>query len=101
MKISEIMPEKRTNIDSALRKKGFAKAKHKDHDWYYLEIDGKITHIGTKMSTGSGYKTIGDNLLIQMYKQLRMHNISEFRKFVGCKYSYESYIISLKNDDQL
>ena len=27
-----------------------------------LEVDGKITHIGTKMSTGSNYKTIGDNI---------------------------------------
>ena len=95
------MPEKRTNIDSALRKKGFKKLKHKDHDRYNLEVDGKITHIGTKMSTGAGHKTISDNLLIQMYKQLRMHNIDEFRRFVGCKYSYEAYVLALKNDRQL
>lgn len=89
------MPEKRVNIDSALRSKGFIKLKHKDHDRYNLEVDGKITHIGTKMSTGSNYKTIGDNLLIQMYKQLRMNNIAELRRFIGCKYSYNSYLNDL------
>jgi hypothetical protein len=89
------MPEKRTNIDSALRSKGFKKLKNKDHDRYNLEVDGKITHIGTKMSTGSSYKTIGDNLLIQMYKQLRMNNIAELRRFVGCTYSYDAYLNDL------
>ena len=48
------------------------------------------------MSTGSNHKTIGDNLLVQMYKQLKMNNIAEFRKYIECTYSYDSYIKSLK-----
>jgi hypothetical protein len=95
------MSEKRDNIDTALKSKGFQKLKNKDHFRYNLLIDGKITHIGTKMSTGSNYKTIGDNLLIQMYKQLRMNNKEELRKYIGCSYSYDAYVNALRENNQI
>jgi hypothetical protein len=95
------MPEKRDRIEAALESKGFEKMKKKDHFRYNLVIDGKITHIGTKMSTGSNYKTIGDNLLIQMYKQLRMNNKDEFKRFVGCTYSLDAYVNTLRQSNQL
>ena len=95
------MPEKRDSIDAALKSKGFEKLKKKDHNRYNLVIDGKITHIGTKMSTGSNYKIIGDNLLIQMYKQLRMNNKDEFRRYIGCKYSYDAYVENLRKNNQI
>lgn len=95
------MPLKRDAIEAALNKKGFEKLKKKDHDRYNLVIDGRITQIGTKISTGSGYKTIGDNLLIQMYKQLKMNNLAEFKKYIICQYSYNDYIASLRDRNQL
>jgi hypothetical protein len=95
------MPEKRDIIEAALTSKGFAKSKKGDHYRYNLVINGKITHIGTKMSTGSNYKTIADNLLIQMYKQLKMNNKQEFKKFIECKYSLESYVNFLQQSNQL
>jgi len=58
------MPEKRDNIDAALRSKGFERQNNKDHYRYNLVFADKITHIGTKISRGSNHKTIGDNLLI-------------------------------------
>lgn len=92
------MPEKRDNIDAALRSKGFQKSDKKDHFRYNLLIDGKITHIGTKISMGSNYKTIGDNLLIQMYKQLRMSCKEDLKKYIKCTYSYEEYIKYLEEN---
>lgn len=99
--IGRFMPEKRVNIEAALKIKGFQKLKKRDHDRYNLVVDGKITHIGTKMSTGSNYKTIGDNLLIQMYKQLRMNNKEELKRFIGCKYSLEAYLNALRQNNQI
>jgi len=84
-----------------LTSKGFQKLDKKDHYRYNLKIDGKISHIGTKMSMGSNYKTVGDNLLIQMYKQLRMSNLSEFKKYIECKYSYDNYIKYLKEKNKI
>jgi hypothetical protein len=95
------MPEKRINIESALKSKGFKQIKKRDHDKFYLVIDEKISHISTKISTGSNYKTIGDNLLIQMYKQLRMNNKDELKKFIGCKYSLDDYKKSLKANNHI
>jgi len=95
------MPEKRDHIDAALTSKGFNKLKKKDHYRYNLEIDGKISHIGTKMSTGSKHKTIGDNLLIQMYKQLKMKDKDDLKRYIRCSYSYDSYITYLRETDQI
>jgi len=95
------MPEKRDNIDAALRSKGFERQNNKDHYRYNLVFADKITHIGTKISRGSNHKTIGDNLLIQMYKQLRMNNIAELRKYIECKYSYDAYLKSLRERNQI
>jgi hypothetical protein len=95
------MAEKRLTIDSSLTRKGFKKNTQNNHYYYKLIIDGKITNIRTKMSTGSNHKTIGDNLLVQMYKQLKMNNIAEFRKYIECTYSYESYIKSLKEKNYI
>ena len=53
------------------------------------------------MSMGSNYKTVGDNLLIQMYKQLRMSNLGEFKKYIECKYSYDNYIKYLKEKNEI
>ena len=91
------MPEKRLTIDSSLTKKGFIKTTQSSHYYYKFMTDGKITNIRTKMSMGSNHKTIGDNLLVQMYKQLKMNNITEFRKYIECTYSYEAYTKFLKD----
>jgi hypothetical protein len=48
------------------------------------------------MSMGSNYKTVGDNLLIQMYKQLRMSNVSELKRYIDSKYSYDNYLQYIK-----
>lgn len=99
--MGETTPEKRDKIDAALTSKGFLKMKNKDHHRYSLKIDGKITHIGTKMSMGSNHKTVADNLHVQMYKQLRMKNKSEFKSYIECTYSYESYVKSLIEANEL
>jgi hypothetical protein len=92
----KLTPEKRDKIDAALTSKGFEKINNKDHYRYILVVDGKVTDIRTKMSRGSGYKTIGNNLLVQMSKQLRMNNVAEFKRYTECTYSYISYLKFLK-----
>ena len=92
------MPEKRLLIDQSLTKKGFKSMNQSSHIYYKLIIDGKISNIRTKMSTGSQYKTISDNLLSKMSKQLRMKNVAEFRRYIECTYSRESYIDFLKKE---
>lgn len=66
-----------------------------------LVIDGKVTHIRTKMSMGSQYKTIGDNLLSKMSRQLKMNGVGEFIRYIGCTYSENSYIYFLKNEGHI
>ena len=61
----KLTPEKRDKIDAALTSKGFEKINNKDHYRYILVVDGKVTDIRTKISRGSGYKTIGNNLLVK------------------------------------
>jgi hypothetical protein len=92
------MPEKRIIIDQSLTKKGFERSNQSSHLHYKLIIDGKITDIRTKMSMGSNYKTIGDNLLSKMSKQLKMKSVADFRRYIECTYSEESYIGFLKKE---
>lgn len=92
------MPEKRLFIDQSLTKKGFKSANKSSHVYYQLIIDGKITNIRTKVSTGSQYKTIGNNLLSKMSKQLKMKSVAEFRRYIECTYSKDSYINFLKKE---
>jgi tRNA A37 threonylcarbamoyladenosine dehydratase len=50
---------------------------------------------------GSQYKTIGDNLLSKMSKQLKMKCVADFRRYVECTYSKDSYIDFLKKEGLL
>jgi hypothetical protein len=97
----KLTPEKRDKIDTALTSKGFEKINNKDHYRYILVVEGRVTDIRTKMSRGSGYKTVGNNLLVQMSKQLRMNNVAEFKRYIECTYSYNSYLKVLKNAGQV
>ena len=95
------MPEKRIIIDQSLTKKGFQRTNQSSHFHYKLVIDGKITDIRTKMSMGSQHKTIGDNLLSKMSKQLKMKRVADFKRYVECTYSKDSYIDFLKKEGLL
>lgn len=84
------------DVERALQNKGFTLLKGRDHNYYYLYLDGKKTRINTKVSHGS-HKDISDGLLIQMRKQMKLPK-KEFNQYMDCTFSKEQYINFLKNN---
>ena len=80
----------RKDIESALVKKGFDKDDTHHHCFIYKTIAGQITDIRTRTSHGSGHKTIGDPLLGQMAKQVRLTK-SQFLELVDCPMDRVTY----------
>lgn len=88
------------NFRQALSKKGFHdQGKGKDHHWMVLYVDGKKTHIKTKVSRGS--KDIPRRVFSAIYKQLNMPNHAYLLEYLKCPKSYEDYIQMLQENDAL
>jgi hypothetical protein len=84
------MPLDRARIISALKQKGFIEGSG-DHNYFlYHTTQNKMTNIFTKTSHGSGYKTLGDELVSKMAKQCKLPT-KQFKEFVSCALSRESY----------
>jgi len=80
----------RETIKDALQKKGF-KLKNGDHMFFiYHSINGKKTSVHTKISHGTKYKILTDNLLAQMSKQCKLPK-SDFLGLVDCLLTREAY----------
>lgn len=80
----------RETIKDALQKKGF---RLKDGDHFYLiyySQNGKKTSVHTKISRGTKYKTLTDNLLALMSKQCKLPK-SDFIGLVDCPLTREAY----------
>ena len=71
------------DIESSLTKKGFVKDDTHHHCFIYETIAGKKTEIRTRTSHGSSYKSLGDPLLGQMAKQVRLSK-PQFLELVDC-----------------
>jgi hypothetical protein len=67
-----------------------APGKSRDHDVYFFVYAGKRQPIGTKLSRGTNYKTIGDPLLSQIRRQLKLSS-QQFGDFVDCPLTGEQY----------
>lgn len=78
---------KTTQIDRALRKKGF-ETLNKDHHFYYYMDNGKKTNIFTKTSHSSD--EIGEGLIKMMATQVHLEK-NEFKELVQCTLSGEQY----------
>ncbi|MBL9027443.1 MAG: hypothetical protein JNL21_34950 [Myxococcales bacterium] len=79
------MPLERSDIEASLLAKGFQKTGG-DHRFYELVVLGKKTGIGTKISTGSSYKTYSDDLLAKMATQLKLTK-QQLVDLVRCPFS--------------
>lgn len=80
----------RKDVDAALRSKGF-RAEEGDHTFYfYYTQAGKRTPVRTKISRGSKYKRLDDNLLAAMARQCRLTKV-QFADLVHCPLSREDY----------
>ena len=85
------MPQKVSDVKSALLTKGFQKADKKkpDHDYYFFFNGGKKTNIFTKISHGE--REIHDQNCSNMAKQMRLTN-PQFRNFVDCPLGVNEYV---------
>lgn len=89
----------REQIKESLKRKGFLEKDGSDH-WRFIYINqqGLKTSVYTKMSRGSKYKTITDNLLGQMSKQCKLPKI-DFLNLVDCPLTREEYEIKLQSQN--
>lgn len=84
------MTRERSDIDSALQRKGFEKIEG-DH-WFYIywNLSGKKTMKKTKISRGTSHKTVGDILLGKMARQIGLSKM-QFLELVDCTLSRSAY----------
>lgn len=86
------MPIEREKIRKALKGKGyFEVTKKKDHDFFYLILNGVKHPVFTKLSRGSSYKNYSDDLVRDVYKQIRLSK-TEFLEYVECSLRFEDYV---------
>jgi hypothetical protein len=85
------MPKDRRDIDQGLRNKGFRREQGgRDHDFYFFEYKGLVAPVYTKLSRGSSYRTIGDNLIGKISRQLHL-TTRQFNDLVDCTMSQRAY----------
>jgi hypothetical protein len=80
----------RKDIEAALERKGFERDETHHHYFVYRTIDGKKSQIRTRTSHGSSHKTLGDALLSQMAKQVKLPN-KKFLELVDCTLDQAGY----------
>lgn len=91
------MPIEREKIRQALIRKGFIEvSKNRDHDFFYLLVDGKKSNIFTKLSRGSSYKDYSDSLVNDVYKQIRLTK-KQFLDYIECKLELQGYLQFLRD----
>jgi hypothetical protein len=93
------MPLERAHIEAGLRSKGFVE-EERDHRFYTLVVNGRYTGIWTKTSRGTGYKTLGDNLVAKIARELKLSR-KQFEDLVQCPMSFEQYVAHLRERDEL
>jgi len=91
------MPLQRDDVEQALTGKfGLVLRRRRgaDHRYYDLLIDGRRV-AWTFVSTGTGHRTIGDDIVSQMAKQMSV-NRSFFVEMIRCTRSRDDFIGSLR-----
>jgi hypothetical protein len=90
----------RRDIKSSLLKKGF-KEENRDHWVFRLYVNNKKTSISTKVSFGSNYREIGEDLIQKMKKELCMPNKKYFIDFVECFVTGDKYTADLISGNKI
>jgi hypothetical protein len=80
---------KRSNVETALQQKGFQLQKNGDHRYYFFYLDEKIV-AKTKVSHGTKYKDLSNDLISYMARQCHL-NKNDFLAFVDCSISQQQY----------
>ena len=84
------MPRKKSDVESALKRKGFEQTEGDHHFFVYVTTKGAKTAIRTKTSHTPKMKDIPDNLLTQMAKQCQLTR-AEFLRLIDCPLDRDSY----------
>ncbi|PWI49499.1 hypothetical protein CEE45_01525 [Candidatus Heimdallarchaeota archaeon B3_Heim] len=90
-----------TQASRALNRKGFREKKgRKNHRIFELVVNGKITHIRTKIShTRKG--SISGKLRKLMARDLKMDGGNQFNEFLDCPYTLSQYLVDLQANGHL
>lgn len=81
----------RREAESSLGEKGFV-CDDRDHRFWYFWYKGKRTIVRTKVSTGTQYKTLGNDILIAMKRQLYLDTLSDLKDLLKCPIDLEQYM---------
>lgn len=87
------MPLDRSDIEKALKAKGFILRDRPGDDHRYYDYNTKAglkSTVFTKVSLGSKYKTLDDSLVAKMAKQLKLSK-REFENYVQCTLTHDQY----------
>lgn len=82
------MPLDRSDVESALQRKGFTMTEGDHRFFTYHTLAGKKTSVWTKTSHGTAYKSLGDTLVGAMAKQCGVTK-PQFTQLVACPLSRE------------
>lgn len=89
------MQRDRRDVQQSLSRKGFEESESNHHTHYiYHTADGQKTPVKTRVSRGSSYKSLGDDLLGKMAKQCKLTK-ADFIDLVDCPLSREEYEMRL------
>jgi hypothetical protein len=89
----------RDDVETSLKKKGFLE-EDGDHRFYKLMVEGKYTGIMTKTSRGKKYKTLSDDLVSLMARQLKLTK-KQFVDLVNCPLTLDEYVALLRRSGEL
>ena len=93
------MTFERDEIRRQLLRKGFRESTG-DHHFYTLWVNGKKTHISTKLSHGTKYKVYDDSLIALVCRQLYLSK-KELSELIECKLSGAEYVALLLRHGKL
>ncbi|MBC8417082.1 MAG: hypothetical protein H8E10_00630 [Desulfobacterales bacterium] len=83
-------PRSRSEVESALQRKGFVVSQSDHRKFVYRTIEGKKTGVWTKTSHGSSHREISSVNLGKMARQCRL-SAGEFKKLIDCPLEREGY----------
>ncbi len=86
---------KAKDLALALRRKGFHLEQGSRHEQYYFYYEGQKTAVRVSVSRGSGSEYSG-KLLGYVIREMHL-NRNQFKDFVQCPMTEETYISNLQN----
>ena len=90
---------KRKDIETNLSQKGFTLQDGKDHRNYFFMLNDRLV-ARTKVSLGTKYKDLGNDLITAMARQCHLTK-DQFLELVDCTMSQQDYEVCLREKQLL